>query len=72
MVAAAHIKPLDKEDKNGMLSGQGVSGRNQPWNPFSTKGKDRHQTATGSSQDIEKVKILNDEELIKHILETGL
>ena len=54
-MAAAHIRPLDKEDKNGMLSGQGVSGRNQPWNPFSTKGKDGHQTATGNSQDEEKV-----------------
>ncbi|XP_033629032.1 coiled-coil domain-containing protein 103-like [Asterias rubens] len=46
MVAAAHIKPLEKEDKIG----QGK--RNQPWNPYTSKSTTHDSSESSKSCDI--------------------
>ncbi|XP_072033503.1 dynein axonemal assembly factor 19-like [Amphiura filiformis] len=49
MVAAAHIRPLDKEDKQGMLST-----RNQPWNPYYRKTKEGNNKSVADDENLKK------------------
>ena len=58
MVAASHIKPLDKGDKNGILSGT-AGKRNQPWNPYSSKGDKKYVTGAENNQQQNMVSLMN-------------